>query len=146
MCADVIAELEVLLDGLCQAEPSKLADSETVQSLFRQVERLCAVGSRAAAAFDAGGSWETDGARSAAAWLATRCGLPLPAARRRVRVGRALRCMPATEAAWLAGDVVEASVELLVAARQRVGGEVFDPDERRLVGTRQSCGTVTSCE
>ena len=78
-----------------------------------QLAILQAVFTRAVAAFDAGGTWEADGARSAAAWVATRCRLPTPVSRRRVRLGRALRHMADVEAAWLAGDIGEAQVSLL---------------------------------
>ena len=121
------------IDALGAAEPSALADGEMIQELHRQLARLTAVTSRAVAAFDAGRSWEADGARTAAAWLSTRCGGPVRDARRRVRLGRDLRAMPAAEAAWLRGEVGEAQVEALAGLRRRVGGEVFDPDEVRLV-------------
>lgn len=42
--------------------------------------------------------------------------------------------MPATEAAWLEGDVGEAAVAVLAELRARVGEEAFDPDEGMLVG------------
>ncbi len=42
--------------------------------------------------------------------------------------------MPATEEAWLGGDVGHAQVECLAGVRRRVGGESFDPDEAQLVG------------
>jgi hypothetical protein len=86
---------------------------ETVVALHRQLERLAAVVTRAAAAFDAGRDWEADGARSSAAWISARCRLPHPAARGRVRLGRALGAMPATEGAWLAGEIAECHAEAL---------------------------------
>jgi len=52
----------------------------------------------------------------AAAWIAVRCHLPVITARRRVGLGRELRHMPATEGAWLAGDISEAHVGLLAKA------------------------------
>jgi hypothetical protein len=103
-------------------------------NLSRQLDRLGAVVTRAAAAFDARRDWEADGARSAAAWMAVRCHMPVTTARRRVGVGRELRVMAAAEAAWLRGEVNEVQVEALVAARRRVGGARFDPDEAELVG------------
>ena len=120
--------------GRRAADPAALADGEAVVELHRQLERLTAVATRAAAAFDSGRAWEADGARSAAAWLSARGRTPLTTARRRVRAGRSLRSMPAAEAAWLAGEIGEAHAEALAAVRRRVGGEVFDPDESRLVG------------
>ena len=94
-------------------EPAVLGDGETLLELHRQLERLAAVTTRAVAAFDAGRTWEADGARTASAWLAVRCRMPVTSARRRVQLGRALRHMPAAEAAWLAGEVGEAQVGLL---------------------------------
>ena len=96
-----------------RVEPAVLGDGETLVELHRQLERLAAVTTRAVAAFDAGRTWEADGARTASAWLAVRCRMPVTSARRRVQLGRALRHMPAAEAAWLAGEVGEAQVGLL---------------------------------
>src|SRR5438874_10799061 len=60
---------------------------------------------RVTAPWDARRCWATDNARSGAAWLAWKCHLEHSTARRRIRLGRALRTLPATEAAWLAGDI-----------------------------------------
>ena len=75
---NVLAELTGAIDAVCEAEPARLADCESIQGLHRQLERLNAATTRATAAFEAGGTWEADGARSAAAWLATRARLPMP--------------------------------------------------------------------
>ena len=79
-------------------EPTVLGDGEAVVALHRQLERLEAVFTRAVAAFDAGGTWSADGARTAASWVATKCRQPFPAVRHRVRLGRELRHMADTEA------------------------------------------------
>jgi hypothetical protein len=92
------------------------------------------VTTRATAAFDAGGEWASDGARTAAAWVAGRCKLSSSSARRRVRLGRALRHLPATEAAWLAGAVGEAQVSALARARTPATEEAMARDEEMLVG------------
>src|SRR5947209_7642079 len=83
---DAVAVLASALDGLCAAPPPALADGDTIVFLHRKLERLAAVVTRADAAFDAGRDWKADGARSAAAWVATRCREPLTTARRRVRM------------------------------------------------------------
>ena len=114
-----------------------MADGETIVALHRQLERLEAATTRATAAFDAGRAWEADDARSAAAWVATRCGLPATTARRRVRLGRALRHMAATEASWLAGEIGTAQVGLLVEARTPATSACLERDETMLV-TRAS--------
>jgi hypothetical protein len=134
---DATHELVAAIDGLCAADPVQLADAKTVRLLLRQLERFNAAATRAAAAFEAGREWEAEGARSAAAWLAARCHLPVPTARRRVQLGRALRPMPAVEAAWLAGDICEAHVALFVAARTPATRACFERDEEMLV--EQAC-------
>lgn len=129
----MVSELESVVDALCAAEPSVLADPESVVLLHRQLERLTAVVTRADAAFDAGGSWEADGARTAAAWLGAKCRLPVGVARRQVQLGRALRHMPIVQAAWLAGELSEAHVVALAAARTPATAGAFARDEALLV-------------
>jgi hypothetical protein len=130
----VVGELSSALDGLVALDPAHLADAETVLRLRRQAERLAAVCARAVAAFDRNDAWQADGACSAAAWLAARSRRPLPTARRELALGRALRDMPAAEAAWLAGEVGEAQVGVLAAARTPASAEAFARDEAFLVG------------
>ncbi len=131
---DVVRDLTTAIDALCAADPSTLADGESIVALHREAARLQAALTRATAAYDAGGSWAADGARSSAAWVAVKCGLPLSTARRRVRLGRCLRSMPATEAAWLAGDIGQAQVSHLAEARSDATAECFARDEEMLVG------------
>ena len=69
---NVLAQLSGAIDAVCATEPARLADPESIQDLHRQLERLNAATTRATAAFEAARTWEADGARSAAAWLATR--------------------------------------------------------------------------
>src|SRR5205807_4845833 len=54
--------------------------------------------------------------------------------RRRMRLGRELRHMPAAEEAWLAGEIGEAHVGLLARARTPATAECFARDEAALVG------------
>jgi hypothetical protein len=133
VATDVVGELSALLDRLRDLDPATLGDGETVVELHRQLERVAAVTTPATAAFDASGACELDGARSAAAWLATRCRLPVPTARRRVRLGRELRHLPHAEAAWLAGDIGEAQVGVLARVRTPVTAESLAADEEFLV-------------
>ncbi|MEN3316309.1 MAG: hypothetical protein V7605_2543, partial [Acidimicrobiaceae bacterium] len=89
--SSVLERVASAVDNLVDVDPSRLAESEAMVGLHRQLERLAAVTTRAVAAFDAAKAWEPDGARSAPAWLTTRCAMPATTARRRVRLGRALR-------------------------------------------------------
>src|SRR5207244_1417487 len=125
--------LTTAIDGICAADPAQLADRETIQALHRQLERLDAATTRATSAFEAAGTWEADGARSAAAWVATRCRVPVTAARRRLRLGRALRHMAGVEAAWLAGDIDAPRVAALAEARTPASAACFARDETVLV-------------
>jgi hypothetical protein len=136
----VLDDLRSVVDQVCGTEPQALADGESVVELHRCLARLEAATTRATAAFDAGGEWASDGARTAAAWVAGRCRLPASSARRRVRLGRALRHLPATEAAWLAGAVGEAQVAALARARTPATEETMAGDEEMLVGEATRLG------
>ena len=59
----------------------------------------------ATAAFEVGEEWAADGAKTAASWIATRCRVPRAAAKRRVRLGRTLRHLPAVAEAWREGAI-----------------------------------------
>ncbi len=130
---NVVGGLVAAVDAVCAADPTTLADGESVVELNRQLQRLAAVLSRASAAFDAERAWADDGARSAASWLAARCRLPLGTARRRVELGRDLRHMAVVEKAWLAGDVGQAQVAALAEARTQATAACFARDEEMLV-------------
>lgn len=134
---DAIPQVTAAIDTMCHADSEQLADAEAVKALYRQLERLNAVTTKAVAAFDAGGTWPDSGARAVAAWVAVCCHTPVASARRRVHLGRALRHMAAVNTAWLAGDIGEAHVRLFAAARTSGTAECFERDEDRLVG--QAC-------
>jgi hypothetical protein len=137
---DPTVELAGALDALSAVDAGVLGEAETVVALQRAAERLACVLTRAVAAFDAGRSWEADGARTASAWLAARCRMPVESARRRVRLGRALRNMGVVEAAWLAGEIGEAQVRLLAGARTPATAECFARDESMLVEQARTLG------
>jgi hypothetical protein len=129
----VIEALVSVIDGLVDADPGTLSDSDTVVALHRQLARLDAVTSRASARWDADGEWAGSGARSGAAWLAARTHVPRSEANRRLRLGRALRHLPHTEQAWLAGSISSAHVSALAAARTDELTDAMARDEAALV-------------
>jgi hypothetical protein len=131
--ADVLSALASAIDRVRAADRASFADAEAIVALHAQLERLEAVVTRATAAFDAGGSWAADGARSGAAWVATRCRLPVATARRRVKLGRELRHMPTVEQAWLAGEIGAAQVTRLAEVRTPATSGCFERDETLLV-------------
>ncbi len=88
------------------------------------------------AGFDASGEWAVEGAQSAAAWLSTRCHLPLSEARGQLRRGRALPQLPQCAQAFSEGSIGVAQVDVLVKAAKeggRVDPGAFPRDEAVLV-------------
>ncbi|MBW3547256.1 MAG: HNH endonuclease [Actinobacteria bacterium] len=134
----VLDELRSAVDQVCGTEPAALCDGESIVELHRCLARLEAATTRATASFDARREWADDGARSAPAWLTARCQLPRQTARRRVRLGRALRHLPAAERAWLAGEVGEAQVAALARVRTPATEDAMANDEEMLVGQASS--------
>lgn len=130
---EVLERFGVDIDALCAVDPGVLSDEETLVQLSAQLDRLEAVVTRATARFEADGGFAGCGARTGAHWLATKCHLPLGTARRRLRLGQALRHMPVTEEAWLAGEIGAAHVGALDSARSPETAESFARDEKALV-------------
>jgi len=92
------------------------ARSARLVELAEVVERAQAELVRCAAAWDAVGAWEEDGALSATSWLATRTPVTRPAAARLVRTARFVYVHIATATALAEHDVSVAHVEVLAAA------------------------------
>jgi len=136
--------LETLAAGveeLVGADPTALSDAElsdALVGLHTLAARLEAATTRLAGVWDARRAWDADRAKSGAAWLALKCGLPVGAARERVALGRELRAMPSTEAAWLAGEINGAHVRAFSRARSARTVESFARDEEMLVGIAAS--------
>ncbi len=125
-------ELDVIneeLDRLGELDPSVLADPESIVALHQVAARAEALATGATAAFDASGDWATDGARTAAAWVTTRCRVNKSEAKRRVRRGRELRNLPETTRAWAEGDITGAHVDVMISLRAR--GDRSGPGQRR---------------
>ena len=85
------------------------------------------------AAFEQSSEWSEDGARSAATWVAAETRRPRSELHRSVGLGRALRSMEATEAAWRRGRISRAHVELLTPLSSGVTADAFARDEAMLV-------------
>ena len=126
-----------MLDKAAGMEPEALADGESIVELHRCLARLEAVTTRATAAFEAGGEWAVDGARSAAAWVSVSCGLPRAAVSRRAHLGRSLRRLPGAAQAWLAGHIGSHHVAALACARTPATEEALARDEEVLVAQAQ---------
>ena len=136
-------ELDVLTDAIDQlvesaADPSVYADAESIQTLHRQMARMEAVTTEAVGAFDASGDWALDGAKTAAAWVSTRCRLPAGETRKRAHLGRQLRDLPVCSRAWSAGEINAAHVGVIAALGRDTTKEALERDEAVLVDQARS--------
>jgi hypothetical protein len=122
-----------VVDRLCAADPAALADPDTIVALHRQLARLDAAVTQAVGAFDTSRAWAADGARSAGAWIATRCRQPAGVAHHRARLARALPHIPQVRAAWLAGRIDTHHAALLARAHA-AAPHAFARDQSLLVG------------
>jgi hypothetical protein len=128
----VLERLREVIDELAAMDPGALASCEDTKALSRELDRLEAVTTRAFGAFDASHDWMTSGCRSAADWLAWQCHLPRPSAKRRQRLGRAVRTMAVAETAWVDGEITSHHVSRMATA-SAAAPEAFERDEKMLV-------------
>jgi hypothetical protein len=132
----VLEALRAAVDELAAVDPGALSDAElgTLLVELRRLEnRIDHEAARLTGAWDARKAWAADRARTGASWLAHRTRMPHPTARRRVRLGRCLREMPAADAAWAAGDIDAAHLSTHAATRTPRVVEAFERDEALLV-------------
>jgi len=108
-----------------------------LQVLRKVAARIEAVGSLLLAEAEKRGISVADGYGSTTAWLIAGSGDPPGVCRSRVRTARHLRHMPATRSAFLAGEVGEPRVRLLVEARA-TNPELFERDEGMLITQAQT--------
>jgi hypothetical protein len=135
MLLDVLA---AHIDELVELDPGVLSDTESIIALHRQVERLQAVVTRAAGRFEADGDWCLEGARTAASWMMAHCHTSKAAAKAETALARTLRHLPATQTAWLDGDISAVHARTLARARRPRTQDQMDADEDMLVGYAKS--------
>lgn len=128
-----LATFERTLEALVCSDPSEMADASSLEALESDLCRLEAFVAKVVSAFEASGACAEEGARSATLWLASRCRLPRPAARRQVRVGQALAGLPACEEAFAAGEITAGHVEAVARLRRNATEEALARDEAMLV-------------
>src|SRR5271157_291223 len=78
-CFHVVVGTDALaqaIDELIAEGASLYGDAEAVPRLIRELSRLESFTTSAVAEFDASGDWAQDGAKNAAAWIATMCRIP----------------------------------------------------------------------
>jgi hypothetical protein len=136
-------ELEVFaeaLDALVASGAPNYGDGASIEELHRHLSRLESFVTEATAAFEVGEEWAADGAKTPAAWIATRCRVPRSAARRWVRLGRALRHLPECADAWRAGAIGVDQARAIAAARRHRTEAAMARDEGMLVAQASAMG------
>jgi hypothetical protein len=133
MEVDVLDTFEATIDELARLDEFSLSDRETVVRVHRLAAKVDYLKSKVAAAFDAGGEWAMNGARTSVMWVDTRCHAAKTDTHRQLRLGRALAHMPATEQAWSAGLIGAAQVEALAKLVTPLTKDAFERDEAMLV-------------
>jgi len=128
LAAEIAKVRELDTDALTDSEFNN-AMAE-VHTLLAQLEGAA---TRMAGRWDARRCWDTDRARTGAAWLAWKCRVEHNQARRRVGLGRALRNLPVAEQAWLDGEITATHVGVLSRARNDRTAELMARDEAMLV-------------
>ena len=108
-------------------------DGESMEKLHHIETRFDSFVTEATAAFEAGEQWAADGAKTAASWISTRCRVPRAAAKRRVRLGRTLRHLPAVAEAWRDGAIGEDQARAIASARRHRTEASMARDEEMLV-------------
>jgi hypothetical protein len=136
-------ELEVFaeaLDALMASGAANYGDCASIEELHRHLSRYEAFVTEATAAFEVGEEWAADGAKTAPAWIATRCRVPRSAARRRVRLGRALRHLPECADAWRDGAIGVDQARAIASARRHRTESSMARDEGMLVAQASQMG------
>ncbi len=128
------------LEALIAAGAEHHGDGESITALHRALARLDAFVTEATAAFEASEEWAADGAKTAAAWVATRCRVPRATARRNVRLGRALRQLPSCAEAWREGRIGRDQARAIAGARRHRTASSMARDESMLVSYAAEMG------
>ncbi|MCU1351021.1 MAG: endonuclease [Acidimicrobiales bacterium] len=135
-----VKELAERLAAVAGSDLTRLTEGEVTELVVESHRALAiaeAVHTAAVARLDVTRAFEPEGARSAASWVAWKCRIPAGRAHGTAKCGRALRSMPVTEAAFLAGQLTSAHVRVLARA-QKLAPELFAEHEAYLVEQSQT--------
>jgi hypothetical protein len=136
-----VRAVDLTVDALAQLDLASLGDGELGDALVdvRRVQaRLAAVQARLVDAVDTRRPWAADGHRATGPWLAATDNTSIEDARAEVRLARRLRSMPATRAAFAAGDITAAHAHKLATLNGPLTAAAFAPAEEFLVGQARS--------
>jgi hypothetical protein len=135
-----LENFETALEALIASGAANYGDAESMEKLHQLQSRLDCFVTEATAAFEVGEEWAADGAKTAASWIATRCRVARPAAKRRVRLGRTLGHLPAVAQAWRDGAIGEDAARAIASARRHRTEAAMARDEEMLVAQAQELG------
>jgi hypothetical protein len=128
------------LDALIASGAENYGDGASIEELHRQLSRFESFVTESTSAFEAGEEWAADGAKTAAAWISSRCRVPRAAAKRRVRLGRTLRHLPETALAWRDGAIGADHAQAIASARRHRTESSMARDEAMLVAQAAEMG------
>ena len=135
-----LENFEDALEALIASGAEHYGDCESMQRLHSLEARLASFMTEAVVAFEKGEEWAAEEAKSATAWIATRCRVSRAAARRRVRLGRTLRHLPAVAEAWREGAIGEDQAQAIARARRHRTEAAMARDEELLVAQAADMG------
>jgi len=130
---NALAKLAAALQEWLDVDPSLRCDRETIKAIERLQAQFDYGVSTSVAEFDQWGEWASDGARTATAWIDTRCHLPKSEAKAQLRRGKALPGLPVAAAAWRKGDIGAAQLDALIRVKSPVTEQALARDETLLV-------------
>src|SRR5580698_5527 len=113
-----LENFETALNELIASGAQHYGDGDSMEKLHYLEACFDSFMTEATAAFEAGEEWATEGAKTAASWISSRCRVPRSAAKRRVRLGRSLRHLGAVAQAWREGDIGEDVARAIASARR----------------------------
>jgi hypothetical protein len=128
------------LDALVDSGAANYGDCASMEALHLLQSRFDFFVTEATAAFEAGEEWAADGAKTAAGWIATRCRVARRLAKRRVRLGRTLRHLPAVAEAWRDGAIGGDQAQAIASARRHRTEASMARDEEMLVAQAKEMG------
>jgi hypothetical protein len=133
-------DLEAALEELITAGATNHGDGASMERLYRVQARLDSFVTEATAAFEVAEEWAADGAKTASAWIASRCRVPRASAKRRVRLARTLRHLPEVAQAWRDGAIGVDQARAIASARRHRTEASMARDEAMLVAQGKEMG------
>jgi Domain of unknown function (DUF222)/HNH endonuclease len=135
-----LADFVEALSALVSSGAETYGDGVSIEVLHHELARFEAFVTEASAVFEASEEWAADGAKSASAWIATRCRVPRSAARKRTRLGRTLRHLPRCAEAWREGRIGADQARAIASARRHRTEASMARDEEMLVSQAAAMG------